>query len=457
MLASHLILYFFLRMIVKNKLNTRLSCVFLSCCAALSFSSAANAAGFQLTEQSVAGMGRSHAGAGIVGDDLSAVHYNAAGMTLLPGLQMQVAGTYVALDIDYKGLDGSTENGRDKPTAVPATFITYQINDSLWAGLGITSPYGMKIRYGNDWSARERGISGSIITVDINPNIAWKANEMFSFGFGVSALYTHSKLKNGLPGSLSVGGMTVPLGGEFEYKGSDWMFTYNLGMMFSPTEDLRFGLSYRSAAHVTARGDYTIRGNGLANGTGSGKGKLETPETVYITGTWKPVQSLRLSALARWANWKNFETMDFTMDDPDNLSFTPIGQIAAGSNPVAGAAIMGRLSNMPLENNWKSVWLFSLGADYDINEQWTIRGGIAYETNPIKHQELRTALIPDTSRLWLTCGFSWKPTANWQIDAAYGHIRGIGDRDLYNHSGQKIGKFEKMNAWMAGASVTYRF
>ena len=51
--------------------------------------STAFAAGFQLTEQSSLGLGRAYAGAGIVGDDLSAVHYNPAGMTLLPGTQVQ--------------------------------------------------------------------------------------------------------------------------------------------------------------------------------------------------------------------------------------------------------------------------------------------------------------------------------------------------------------------------------
>ena len=46
--------------------------------------SAAYAGGFMLTEQSVAGLGRAYAGSGIVGDDLSAVWYNPAGMVLLP-------------------------------------------------------------------------------------------------------------------------------------------------------------------------------------------------------------------------------------------------------------------------------------------------------------------------------------------------------------------------------------
>lgn len=459
-------------MTTKNSTFGKLTIAAALCSSAIMCASTASAAGFQLTEQSVAGMGRAHAGAGIVGDDVSAIHFNPAGMTLLHGLQTTVAGTYVSLDIDYKGLNGARENGRDKPASIPAAFLSYQVNDSLWLGLAITSPYGMRIRYGSDWSENQRGISGSVTTVDINPNIAWKVNDYISIGGGVSALWTHSKIKSGLPAkqtqalpaALRGGSLDIPLGGQFEYKGSDWMFTYNLGLMVSPTEDLRFGVSYRSSAHVTARGDYYIRGNAVMNGEGDGKGRLQTPETVYISATWKPIQKLRLSGLARWANWKKFENMRFSMDNLSNLHATQGAMDLAQSFPPALAqgaigAIQSKLGNVNIENNWKAAWLFSLGADLDVTDQWTIRGGVALETDPIKQQNLRTALIPDTKRLWLTCGLSWKPTPKWQVDMAYGHIRGIGHRNLYesDKSNVKVGKFEKMNAWMAGAAVTYRF
>lgn len=459
-------------MTTKNSTFGKLTIAAALCSSAIMCASTASAAGFQLTEQSVAGMGRAHAGAGIVGDDVSAIHFNPAGMTLLHGLQTTVAGTYVSLDIDYKGLNGARENGRDKPASIPAAFLSYQVNDSLWLGLAITSPYGMRIRYGSDWSENQRGISGSVTTVDINPNIAWKVNDYISIGGGVSALWTHSKIKSGLPAkqtqalpaALGGGSLDIPLGGQFEYKGSDWMFTYNLGLMVSPTEDLRFGVSYRSSAHVTARGDYYIRGNAVMNGEGDGKGRLQTPEAVYISATWKPIQKLRLSGLARWANWKKFENMRFSMDNLSNLHATQGAMDLAQSFPPALAqgaigAIQSKLGNVNIENNWKAAWLFSLGADLDVTDQWTIRGGVALETDPIKQQNLRTALIPDTKRLWLTCGLSWKPTPKWQVDMAYGHIRGIGHRNLYesDKSNVKVGKFEKMNAWMAGAAVTYRF
>ena len=78
-------------MTIKNSTFGELTVAAALCSSAIMCASTASAAGFQLTEQSVAGMGRAHAGAGIVGDDVSAIHFNPAGMTLLHGLQTTVA------------------------------------------------------------------------------------------------------------------------------------------------------------------------------------------------------------------------------------------------------------------------------------------------------------------------------------------------------------------------------
>ena len=77
------------------------------------------------------------------------------------------------------------------------------------------------------------------------------------------------------------------------------MFTYNLGLMVTPIEDLRFGVSYRSSAHVTTRGDYYIRGNNYMNGEGDGKGRLQTLKRFISPQRGSPSKRLRLSGLAR--------------------------------------------------------------------------------------------------------------------------------------------------------------
>ena len=81
--------------------------------------SAAYAGGFMLTEQSVAGLGRAYAGSGIVGDDLSAVWYNPAGMVLLPGTQFQMGSVMAYLDLDVETNKGDTDNGAKHGVPIP--------------------------------------------------------------------------------------------------------------------------------------------------------------------------------------------------------------------------------------------------------------------------------------------------------------------------------------------------
>ena len=49
---------------------------------------------------------------------------------------------------------------------------------------------------------------------------------------------------------------------------------------------------------------------------------------------------------------------------------------------------------------------------------------------------------------------------HWQFDIAATHIHGIGERHLYasqDANSQKIGRFDKLNCYMVGAGVVYRF
>ncbi len=406
------------------------------------FATQTYAAGFQLSEQSAIQMGRAMAGAGVVGDDLSAVHYNPAGMTLLSGTRMQATGTWVAVNLDYEGdsgqsenglvgddlsavhynpagmtllsgtrmqatgtwvavnLDyegdsGQSENGRLKGQIIPAGFITHQINDSLWAGLGLTVPYGMGTEFGEGWEGRERGTESMILTFDINPNLAWKVNslwaglgltvpygmgtefgegwegrergtesmiltfdinpnlawkvnEKLSVGGGVSLQYAKAELGSGR--IVSENGHTI----NSNVKGDSWAWGWNVGVMFQPVETVRLGLAYRSNISHNADGHTTLNNvpvkidNGLVltNIRSDMEVRIKTPDTITFSATWEATDALRLSGTARWSKWSNFHSLDV-----QNLD-------------LAGT----QFSSTVVENNWDDTWFFSVGADYKLSE-----------------------------------------------------------------------------------------
>lgn len=409
--------------------------------------STALAAGFQLTEQSSLGAGRAYAGAGIVGDDLSAVHYNPAGMTLLEGTRFQAGGVWIGLNADYSSdISGESENGRLKGQMIPAGYVTHQVNDQVWLGFAMTVPFGMGTEYSKDWEGADRGTNAKIYTFDMNPSIAWKVSDFLSIGGGISVQYAKAELGMGLHHDL--------LGkiGHGKVEADSWDWGFNLGVMISPTDKLRFGLAYRSSIEHEAEGDTklsnitnTLDLNQLLGGQNLAMTTtIETPDTVMLTGTWEATDQLRLSGLIRWANWSKFKELNIENDLPFVVE-SKLGPMAS------------QFKKLSIENDWQDTWLFSVGADYKINSAFTVRGGIAYETSPIDRQETRMAVIPDTDRVWLSLGASWYPTQDLQFDIGGTYLMGVGDKDLYNSKGQKIGKYDSLDAYLLGVQMQYRF
>lgn len=403
------------------------------------FATQTYAAGFQLSEQSAIQMGRAMAGAGVVGDDLSAVHYNPAGMTLLSGTRMQATGTWVAVNLDYKGDSGQSENGRLKGQTIPAGFITHQINDSLWAGLGLTVPYGMGTEFGEGWEGRERGTESMILTFDINPNLAWKVNEKLSVGGGVSLQYAKAELGSGKIVPITVGEQTIEHTINSNVKGDSWAWGWNVGVMFQPVETVRLGLAYRSHIAHNADGHTTLNNVPvktvdavyMKNFRSDMKVRIKTPDTITFSATWEATDALRLSGTARWSKWSNFHSLDVKNLD---LADTTV-----------------------VENNWDDTWFFSVGADYKLNGQWTVRGGVAYDQGPVENQ-YRMAVIPDTDRVWFSGGASYKYTDNLTFDFGATYIKGVGDTDLYDKvGGKKIGEFKSLDSYIFSAQMQYLF
>lgn len=417
--------------------------------------SAAHAAGFMLTEQSAGALGRAYAGVGVDGTDISGVYYNPATMTLHPGTKIQAGFVAVGLDLAFEGsgsaddvdYDGVTENGQYNTQAIPHGYISHQLTDSMWIGLAMTVPFGMGTEYKDDWPLANRGISAEVLTFDFNPNVAWKVSDKLSLGAGMSIQYAAADLKmQDKPLGLSVNG-------EVDADSIAWGF--NVGVMWSPLENLRFGLSYRSRVNHNADGDFTLSGGnaivdgalgtlGLAQGVPyDATATISTPAWAMATAAWDVNDLLSLYATFRWTDWSSFDTLNIKTSALDRIP---------GKNGVK-----------TVENHWQDTYLVSVGADLRFTNWWTFRAGIGYETSAVDDPKYRTAIIPDADRLWLALGSSFKATENMQIDVSAAWLHGIGERNLWSTDGsdgktpEEIGKFEDLDAYLFGVQLVYKF
>lgn len=379
-------------------------------------STLAQAGGYQLQEYSTANMGRAFAGAGIVGDDYSAIAFNPAGMELKnDGLQMGVNLIKI-----HSVLTGSLSNGKSGQgeirthKALPHFFGQKRINDRWTVGAGFYTPFGMGTYYTNKkWFGSTHAVNSEITTMDLALATSYKLTDTLTVGASVFAEYMEARLTNDLDSGayndLNANDNTAP--------------GYSLGLMYRPTQDTRFGIAYRSKTTHKIRGPHY-----LGNLYGMVNTKLVLPEHVLLSAHHK-VGKFGLSASARWTRWSRFDKL--TLES----SVAPLPTV---------------------NEDWKNAWMIGAGVDYYHNENWTFRAGVAHDEGAVKRPITRTARIPDSNRWLTTIGASYK-SGNWQLDLSYGHMFWKKGR-MSNTSGTTTlnGEF-KTGLDLAGVSLQYNF
>ncbi len=362
----------------------------------------AKAAGFQLGENSSIAIGRAFAGAGVVGDDLSAIALNPAGMSLFNGtMGGQVGVALVDVNADFTGTvtrnslpptPPTISNVSENPStlsAVPHTYVVGKVNDKVNIGLGIHTPFGLETDYDRDWAGAFMGVRSYVMTIDVNPTISYKVTDQWSVGLGLSAQYLAATLtSNNVLGS-----------DYFKVDGDSWAYGYNFGVMFEPVKDTRIGLSYRSKMDHDVEGDTYTTATGNDGGTTA---DITLPETVTLSGFHKLNEKFGLSTTFRWTNWSRFEELTvLSVDAPDTRT----------------------------TENWRDTWSLGFGVDYYASPDWTFRVGIGYDRGPIKSEEFRTPRIPDNNRWQYGIGASWKMNENVSFDLGYMYLH-MEDADM---------------------------
>jgi long-chain fatty acid transport protein len=400
----------------------------------------AAAGGFQITEQSVLGAGRAYAGIGVDGSDVAGQYYNPAVMTLHPGVQLQQSVMLIGLNLDYAGDSGASENGREKTNVVPSFYISAQFNDVVWAGFSVAVPYGLSTSYGSEWEQKEEGTLSKLTVVDFNPSVAFKISDKLSIGGGASVQYIKARLGFNLS-DVPVAQLNGGNLGNVHVKLDSVAMGFNVGAMWSPAESVRIGLSYRSAVRHSASGSAAAEPTAVIPSLGAvllGKQSMDArvdmdaPAWAMLAAAWDVTERLSLYAAYRWTDWSSLQAL--TVRTPSQSQSVP--------------------------TKWKDAHLFSLGYDFRVTPFWTFRSGLGYEESPVADSRYRVGTIPDADRWWFALGSSFRFSENFQADISFAHLHGVHNRDLYRQTASgssRIGKFRRLDGFLGGVQVQYRF
>ncbi len=383
--------------------------------------SSAVAGGFAIGTQSGSGTGNAFAGGAAAADDASVAWYNPALMTLLP--DRQVAGALHVLKPSFKFQNngstspiGTGEGGDGGDWAfVPNGFFTIAINPSLSFGLALNVPFGLKTEYESGWRGQFTALKSEIKTVNINPSVAYKINNMVSIGGGVSVQRIEAELTN------SAGGAGIST-----LSADDIGYGYNLGLMIQASPTTRIGAHYRSKIKYQLEGTVGFSVAGVANG--DVRADLEVPDSASLSvfqtlGNWEVMGDVT------WTGWSSVKQLEV------------IRTSTATTLPGLPGASGSTLSTLPL--NWDDTWRYAIGANYKLNPQTKLRVGVALDKTPTNDVD-RTSRLPDQDRTWLAFGVQFKPTKTSILDVGYAHefIKDANINNSQGAAGQLTGTFK---------------
>lgn len=369
--------------------------------AAASTSALAN--GLAINEQSASSMGAGFAGRSSAVLDASIVYGNPAGMSQLK--RPEISGGFALIEAkteidDARGVLPGTNEGDMVPfTPVPFAYHVTPLNDRWHAGFGVYVPFGVISDYESTFQGRYYGEYSSVRVVTFQPTLSYQVNDRVSIGFGPTI--------NRIDGKLTRAVALPPApDGRVSILGDDIGYGFNAGVMVEMTDDLTWGLTYRSKVDYTLEGRTKVTGfpgpAAAVNGQYDATLDFTSPESVDTSLTYQLDDNWTLYGGLTWMRWSRLE------------------EIVVENEGVPGP-FAGRFDTVREEQNWSDTWSFALGTSYQLNRDWVLRTGFAWDRSPTTDAD-RTVRIPVGNRRIFSLGAGWNLSDDITIDAAYAYL-----------------------------------
>jgi long-chain fatty acid transport protein len=109
-------------------------------------------------------------------------------------------------------------------------------------------------------------------------------------------------------------------------------------------------------------------------------------------------QQVSLLGTVEWQNWSRIQN---------------VSAVGSGCGPTGVCET--------LNLNYRDGWFYSIGTEYAYSPWLTLRAGLGYELSPIQGST-RDILLPDSNRVHLNFGASYKHSDHLTFDFGYAHV-----------------------------------
>jgi len=363
------------------------------------------------------------------------VYFNPAGITQLEGAQISLGVSSIAPKATFESDSGISTDAKERTFYIPNFYATLKATDKLSVGFAAFANFGLATEWPSDWEGRyiTGGTKAEIVTLTLNPNIAYKLTDKLSLAVGLDI----QKLEITLENILNVGFGDGPV----QLKADDWAYGYNVALHYSVTENWKAGISYRSKIkHEIKDGTANVVIPTVGSFQRKGSADLTLPDILYI-GTSYKLNKFTFEFDAQRTGWSSYDKLKVDYE-PDVLSTT-----------------MGFPNTTNKPKDWEDAWAFRFGTQYQVNDMLALRAGIIRDYSPIPDETV-DPLVPSGDRWLYAVGFGLN-FENLTIDFAYNYMDDENrDFDTNNVVANEVGvygEFKDVDAHIFGLNVTYRF
>jgi long-chain fatty acid transport protein len=347
------------------------------------------AAGFALDVLSARATGMAAAVTAFI-DDAQAAFYNPAGLAQGRGLDVRLGLTPIVPSFSFQSDNtGATTSAILRVTPPPHVYASYGITDQLSVGLGFYTPYGLVVPWPRGWEGNYLSIFSDLKTYYFTPEVAYRIVDRVRLGAGVQIVRATVQLKR----EIRLPDSSLALA---ELAGGTWAVGYIAGVQIDLVPSvLTFGATWRSTANgdINGRAHFSSVPPSLQNTLKDQNASthLNLPGTIALGLAYLGVEKLKLSFEMDYYSWQVFGRLAVNFEDPSLNTLSP--------------------------KNWTHTWNYHLGAEYALNSQWRLRGGLMYDPTP-SPQDTISPELPDANRVNIAAGagYQWDKFA---VDAGY--------------------------------------
>ncbi len=407
------------------------------------------AEGFGVNLQGVKQTGMGHTGVALT-FDASVMQWNPGGLAMLKSkYSFSVGGfaTFTKVTFNNKTLGNATT---DNPVKTPFYFYgATKVSDKLAFGLGVYTPFGNTVKWGNKWQGRYLIQDIALKAVYIQPTVSYKITDKISVGAGLNIVKGSVDLNKAFP-IINPKTKQYITDGSVNINGTKFQVGYNVGVYVQATENLSFGVAYRSQVDVNMGHKYADATFTLpkilpapfhaAFPNGSVATALPLPSTLTVGFAYNINEKWLISAdvnFNRWSAYKNL-VFDFEKD--------PTQKLYSDS-----------------KRSWKNAATYRIGARYQVCKKLKLYAGAYYDETPT-NKEYYSPETPGANKISLSTGFSYQINKHLSVDATILYNKGsknlkedsnIRTKMMYRGKSFK-GEYES-TAWLPGIGITYNF